>query len=481
MPGENGMLKKIAKGLWETAKIAGEVVVVTGKGVATAGAAAKDFVEEHKDEIKSATAAATNFAGATLEVGGDLAKTVFRNGKEVLLELGQDSTNPVTRVAAKTLGGVAAVGEGVAGVTEKAGKGTRKVSRATGEVLGSLVLSGTSMASNAVDSVAVSKSDIEKVRKQLLERGEAILKRSDMLRGQIKSAVRRKKRQQVIDSLMVGGVSLSSLVGGDKVPPDVQAAFEAAYPNLASAETFAEAAARLPADKIEGLVSGVKGKLFEMKFVDELNSGGLPDGFTARIADSATQQGWDIQIVDRSGRVAEALQAKATESVSYVQDALEQYPGIDVVTTSETFAALTAAGAAESVRDGGFSEAALDVVVSEAAGIGAGISLPDFAPSALGLAVIALTAFMDRSITPEERASSFGARVGQAGIASALGHGVMLATGTWWLALIGGVGSHWLAANGRDKRAQLDQLKAILKDLKKAETRINRLLPIPAQ
>ena len=48
-------------------------------------------------------------------------------------------------------------------------------------------------------------------------------------------------------------------------------------------------------------------------------------------AESATQPGWDIAIKGSNGKIASVLQAKATESVSYVQDALEKYPSIDVV------------------------------------------------------------------------------------------------------------------------------------------------------
>jgi hypothetical protein len=48
-----------------------------------------------------------------------------------------------------------------------------------------------------------------------------------------------------------------------------------------------------------------------------------------------TQPGWDMQIVDEHGNVAELLQMKATESVGYVQDALQRYPDIRIVATDE--------------------------------------------------------------------------------------------------------------------------------------------------
>ena len=48
-----------------------------------------------------------------------------------------------------------------------------------------------------------------------------------------------------------------------------------------------------------------------------------------------SQPGWDIQILNADGTVDQVLQAKATESVSYVKEALEKYPDIEIVTTEE--------------------------------------------------------------------------------------------------------------------------------------------------
>jgi hypothetical protein len=53
----------------------------------------------------------------------------------------------------------------------------------------------------------------------------------------------------------------------------------------------------------------------------------------------------------------------------------------------------------------------------------------------------------------------------------------MLATGTWWVGLIGGVATHWLASSGRAKRAQLEQLEDMLRTLDRVERRELKLLP----
>lgn len=55
----------------------------------------------------------------------------------------------------------------------------------------------------------------------------------------------------------------------------------------------------------------------------------------AVLAESPTQPGWDLRILNADGTVAEELQLKATESLGYVQQALERYPDIEVLTTEE--------------------------------------------------------------------------------------------------------------------------------------------------
>ena len=50
-------------------------------------------------------------------------------------------------------------------------------------------------------------------------------------------------------------------------------------------------------------------------------------GEEALLAESANQPGWDIQIVDRFGEQVDVLQAKATDSMSYVKSPSGQVPG----------------------------------------------------------------------------------------------------------------------------------------------------------
>lgn len=94
-------------------------------------------------------------------------------------------------------------------------------------------------------------------------------------------------------------------------------------------------------DVLEGVLNASKGKYFEYLVTEKLNAGErvgdivLPSGYRAEIATSMTQPGWDVQIADNNGHVAEYLQMKATESASYIHTALERYPDVQILATSE--------------------------------------------------------------------------------------------------------------------------------------------------
>lgn len=66
----------------------------------------------------------------------------------------------------------------------------------------------------------------------------------------------------------------------------------------------------------------------------------LATGQQAVIAESMTQPGWDVQIVNDDGAVVQYLQMKATESGAYIREALERYPDFQIVSTSEVAAQL---------------------------------------------------------------------------------------------------------------------------------------------
>jgi len=126
------------------------------------------------------------------------------------------------------------------------------------------------------------------------------------------------------------------------------------------------------ADALEGAVSAAKGKYFEYLVVDRLNNGErvgdivLPECFTARVAESTTQPGWDVQILDSDLQGDEYLQLKATDSASYIKDALDRYPDIMILTTDEV---ANASFAGAHVLDANIQNSWLDQVVRDAMGV----------------------------------------------------------------------------------------------------------------
>jgi hypothetical protein len=144
-----------------------------------------------------------------------------------------------------------------------------------------------------------------------------------------------------LDAAVIGGVELKDIIAGNiaesRIAPDVVHAFHEQYPNIN--EGFVATVHRLSGnpEQLRGLISGIKGKLFEDQYVSWLDHGHLPAGYHAELAHHANNPIWDVLIKDSHGHVDNLLQLKATESASYVRQALDAHPGIDVVTTHEIF------------------------------------------------------------------------------------------------------------------------------------------------
>ncbi|MBS0212212.1 MAG: hypothetical protein JSR26_03400 [Proteobacteria bacterium] len=90
----------------------------------------------------------------------------------------------------------------------------------------------------------------------------------------------------------------------------------------------------------------------------------------------------------------------------------------------------------------------------------------DFVPFSLSLAVIALSVLMDKKLTWEMAGRSFGERSAKASVAVTAGKAAMIATQTWWIGLLAGVGSRWLAARGEGKRERYQVLENALRVLR---------------
>jgi len=121
------------------------------------------------------------------------------------------------------------------------------------------------------------------------------------LSNQFKNRLRVTNRRKAVllDTLLVGGETLAAYVSSGHIPADIERAYALAYPNVAAGRSFTEQVERLDGQELIGFASGVKGKLFEVQYVDYLNDGHLPSGFHAELARSATNPGWDIAVIGR--------------------------------------------------------------------------------------------------------------------------------------------------------------------------------------
>lgn len=144
-------------------------------------------------------------------------------------------------------------------------------------------------------------------------------------------------RESLLDiTVAAASVQISVGDGPQDVDPLLLKAIHDTNPTMTEANLFA-----LEGDALQGAVNTAKGKYFEYLVVERLNQGQqvgpllLEPGQQAVLAESMTQPGWDLRIVDEHGAAVEYLQLKATDSVAYIRSALERYPDIQILATGE--------------------------------------------------------------------------------------------------------------------------------------------------
>lgn len=149
-----------------------------------------------------------------------------------------------------------------------------------------------------------------------------------------------KKEAALIDSI-TAALAINAIFQADKInfnaiTPQMEKAFHLSFPNL-ELEHLTE----MTESQLVGISQGWKGKLFELEVMDKLNLGEnvggiyLESGQYAELANISNQPGWDLQILNADGTVANELQLKATDSLGYINEAFAKYPDIDIISTSE--------------------------------------------------------------------------------------------------------------------------------------------------
>lgn len=209
---------------------------------------------------------------------------------------------------------------------------------------------------------------VEKFRREMLANLILQARSRRYLTDQLATLVARSRNNKaaMLDYFAIGGQTLADYLDTGDVPDHVLRAYDLAYPNEAATMSFVEKVRSLDANQLEGFSAAVKGKLFEIDYVEYLNDGHLPEGYQADLADDPTQAGWDIKVTGPDGHIADAIQLKATNSVSYVGEALKRYPEIDVVTTDEVHSHLQMLHDVEHVTNSGIANADLASTVADA-------------------------------------------------------------------------------------------------------------------
>jgi len=319
--------KSFGSALWEAGKLAGKATISTTKFTGKALHSASIYVADHKEDIAAGAKVAVRVVGTAARYTG---QAVHSGAQVVAAELhgmaaksDRRVAKAASRVAGYTADAVGLVGRATAHVGDLTGRSAPFIGSATG----GLVTGTASTVSRVFDSVAVSQGDIDTLTKRFRKQSLILKRLSDRRVAAIEAAIEGRRKKDLLDMLVVGGLTLGTiLTHPSDIPPEVEQAFQMAYPGLvANGEGFANAVQRMNGEELMGLVNGVKGKLFEIELMEHLNSGYLPDGVHAELAESVTQPGFDVRILDEQGNVVDVLQAKATESAAYVTEALKRY------------------------------------------------------------------------------------------------------------------------------------------------------------
>ena len=137
-----------------------------------------------------------------------------------------------------------------------------------------------------------------------------------------------------LSSILFLTIKDSGQIDPEKLPQELVEAFRLQYPNVFESGGLNS----LTPESANGYLNGWSGKYTEVLARDTLNSGGsigglsLADGEVAVLATNPNQALWDMMI-EPSGKL---FQIKATESVAYVKETLQDLDGtdIDVISTN---------------------------------------------------------------------------------------------------------------------------------------------------
>ena len=179
------------------------------------------------------------------------------------------------------------------------------------------------------------------------------------------------KRNALLDATL-SAFALSAIIEKQDFTaftPEMKEAFNVQFPQI-EFENLQEHLSGMSEEALSGFINAWKGKVFEVETVNALNSGEmvgniqLEPGQTAQLAENLNNSGWDLEIISSSGQIIDVIQNKATESLSYLHEAVSNYPTIEVLATSE----VASQSLSPLVIDSGFSNEELTHNLTNAIG-----------------------------------------------------------------------------------------------------------------
>lgn len=295
------------------------------------------------------------------------------------------------------------------------------------------------------DSIAYYKGD-EEISK--------LIKQLNNQRSDYKNLLKKQKQKYpYLDSAIIAGLTLPEMIQGG-VSNDVQLAYELSFPEKSSFISFTDAWDSFDSpEERAGFVSAIKGKLFEIKYVDHLNNT-LEPGYSAAIASNPTQPGWDIEISGPNQELIEQIQLKATSSVEYIKSHFEKYPDVDLVTLEDLKGQI---GLSDKVTVTAITNNDLQNEI-----IGATSTSGEYVPIVIALSYLVFSSYTKADLSWFEKNVEFGKK----GTGMAINGAIIIQTGFWGLIPI--LMKETMLNEGNQKRKYIEVLKKQINSEKKS-------------
>ena len=245
--------------------------------------------------------------------------------------------------------------------------------------------------------------------------------------------------------------------------PDIENAHKIAFPkhNISFADHVNSF------DTIEqqmGVISGVKGKLFEIKVKDHLDNEFASEGLKVELAENVNQKGWDLVVKDQNNEPLNYFQVKCSDNIDYITSSTDKYPEFVHIVPEDVYKSSETLIDNDNIQSAPYTLEDLDNSVDNAHNFVGSIG-EIFVPPVVTLGLIIISELTQK---PDiERAAK---RISISGPAAAIGSVASIMTNTWWIGALMGLGvRHYLNKEWTPSpEERLKSRQKIVGDLKKS-------------